>query len=223
VSGLAGSREEEKVSIYNEMEVLGGSTSWKGRGSPPFSFMKRKINKTRGKTNTSSNPWISSRNTAVDPDPRKSFKEDREGWVLTGSREETKKIEVVGEDKQNKGGNNHNVKYANIINNHGGGSVDSDLRKSFSKTREKWTTSSNQWINTKWRTSRQPQARWDRPQSEQITWRRNVDCVRNVVREERKRNMLQVKGLRWKMTGLDSSSSVETMLPCLALLSVTDD
>jgi hypothetical protein len=115
---------------------------------PPFSFMKRKINKTRGKANTSSNLWISSRNTTTYPDPRKSFKEDGEGSVLAGSREETKKLRsrVVQpptihlrdeEDKQNKGKNNHNAKSANIIKNHGGGSVDSNPRKLFSKTREK--------------------------------------------------------------------------------------
>jgi hypothetical protein len=99
---------------------------------PPFSFMKRKINKTRGKTNTSSNLWISSRNTTTYPDPRKSFKEDGEGSVQPPTihlRDE--------EDKQNKGKNNHNTKSANIIKNHGGGSVDSNPRKLFSKTREK--------------------------------------------------------------------------------------
>jgi hypothetical protein len=120
------------------------------------------------------------------------------------------------------GGNNRNVKSMNIINKCDGELEDSDLRKSFSKTREKGMASSNRRINTKWRISRQSQARRDLPRIEQISGEPRRDVVQgiNVAREEREKCAVSERiEIKKKLQALDSSDSVETMLPCLVLLS----
>jgi hypothetical protein len=82
-----------RVSLdLGKRKKIAPSTKWRSWvvQPPPFSSVTRKINKTRGKGNTSSNLRISSRTTAADPDLRKSFEEDGEGLILAGFWEEKK-------------------------------------------------------------------------------------------------------------------------------------